>query len=418
VAERLLLEGSDLAELMVHVRSEFGPHARIIRADRVRSGGIAGFFAKEKYELTVDVPTMPPPPVRPLRAHRPPPSSLSDLLDAADEAEAALAPDPVVAQEAIAARPDAAAAAATPRAATGGAQFATVLDQVRALADQGLPAEAFSPLAPTPVRADGPVGAAAGPASATGDPDLAGAAAAAAPSPTVSPSPGAPPGPAPASAAALRSTLAASGVPAELLQAVPLTLAAVLAAIPAAPALPRAPGQVLVLVGTQTDVQALEPLLVDRMRLSPPDVVHVGATIRIDSAVAGPDRPTRVTSLQALSAWRARAPLARHPWLVVVPVDGDAEARAEAAELLSTARADQVWGVVDARTKPADAQRWLEQVGARRRVDAIAVRASLDTSAPGTVLGLGRPVAWVDGMPTSRVVWAAILGQPLDAALS
>ena len=400
MAERLLLEGSNLAELMVHVRAEFGPHARIVRAERVRSGGVAGFFAKEKYELTVDVPAMPPTPVRPLRSRRPP-SSLTDLLDAADEAEAALAPDPVIARESIVARPDAAAQAAKPRAATGGAQFATVLDQVRALADEGLPPAAFAPSVPSQ----------SGPPEQQVDPqtDDAGGDRAAFTVPRAAP--------APSSEGALRAALTRFGVPDELLSVSPLTLASVLAAIPQAPPLPRASGQVLVLVGAQSDVQALEPLLIDRMRLSPPDVVHVGVGLRLDPAVAGPDRPTRVTSLQGLSAWRNRAPLVRHPWLVVVPVDGEADARAEAAEQLSVARPDQVWAVVDARTKTADTLRWLDQIGSRRRVDAVAVRACQDSLAPGTVLGLGRPVAWLDGMPTSRVLWAAILGQPLDAAL-
>ena len=59
MSTRLLLEGGDLPELMVHVREEFGPGARIVRAERIRSGGLAGFFARERYELTIDVPDEP-----------------------------------------------------------------------------------------------------------------------------------------------------------------------------------------------------------------------------------------------------------------------------------------------------------------------------------------------------------------------
>ena len=59
MSQRLLLEGSDLAELMAHVQAEFGPGARIVRAERVRTGGFAGFFARERFELTVDVPEAP-----------------------------------------------------------------------------------------------------------------------------------------------------------------------------------------------------------------------------------------------------------------------------------------------------------------------------------------------------------------------
>ena len=91
MSTRLLLEGGDLAELMVHVRAEFGPTARIIRADRVRSGGLVGFFARERYELTVDVPDEPFARPRAMRAPAPAvagPVGLDALLAAADAAEA------------------------------------------------------------------------------------------------------------------------------------------------------------------------------------------------------------------------------------------------------------------------------------------------------------------------------------------
>jgi len=217
--------------------------------------------------------------------------------------------------------------------------------------------------------------------------------------------------------AELRSALTQLGVPASLLAVHPMTLSTVLDQIPVAPPMPRRPGEVLAVIGAASDLTVLEPLLVERMRLAPSDVVHVGNAMRYDPSAMGPDRPTRVASLPSLSAWRSRAPMARHPWLVLIPVDGDAEARSEAAELAFTARPTQLWAVVDARTKPSDAARWLDQVGSQQPIDALAVRALADTSAPGTILGLGRPVAWLDGLPTSRVVWAAALGQPLDSAL-
>lgn len=59
---RLLLEGADLEALLARVRAEHGPGARIVSADRVRTGGVAGFFARERYALSVEVdaPTDPP----------------------------------------------------------------------------------------------------------------------------------------------------------------------------------------------------------------------------------------------------------------------------------------------------------------------------------------------------------------------
>jgi hypothetical protein len=266
-----------------------------------------------------------------------------------------------------------------------------------------VPTEAFTPLAPSAVApkvAATPAGPAGpGPSRTQGSTDA-----------DVVPDP---PG---ESGERLRAALTGLGVPAQLLGGAQLTLAGVLDAIPPGPTPPRDAGQVLALAGSAADLAAVVPLLVERMRLNPSDVVQVGGPARSDAAAAS-DRPTRVPGASGLSTWRARAATARHPWLVVVPVGADAQERAVAAEEVDACRPDQVWAVIDARLKPVDAVHWIDQVGARRPVDALVVRSLMDTAAPGTVLSLGRPVAWLDGLPTSRMVWAAALGQPLDAAL-
>ena len=53
---RLLLEGSDLQALLAQVRTEHGPAAKIVAADRIRNTGLMGVFAKQRYELTVEIP--------------------------------------------------------------------------------------------------------------------------------------------------------------------------------------------------------------------------------------------------------------------------------------------------------------------------------------------------------------------------
>ena len=55
MSQRLLLEGADLRELVTEIRNEFGPDARIVKAERVRTGGVGGFFRKEHFEVTVEV---------------------------------------------------------------------------------------------------------------------------------------------------------------------------------------------------------------------------------------------------------------------------------------------------------------------------------------------------------------------------
>ncbi|GLW33947.1 hypothetical protein [Actinoplanes regularis] len=56
---RVLLEGPAIEPLLAQVRDEYGSRVRIISADKVRSGGIGGFFAKQHYELSVEVPDVP-----------------------------------------------------------------------------------------------------------------------------------------------------------------------------------------------------------------------------------------------------------------------------------------------------------------------------------------------------------------------
>jgi len=55
LASQLRFEGGELEELLERVRAEVGPDARIVAANRIRQGGVAGFFAREGYEVVVDL---------------------------------------------------------------------------------------------------------------------------------------------------------------------------------------------------------------------------------------------------------------------------------------------------------------------------------------------------------------------------
>ena len=52
---RIVLEGPQLEPLLAQVSDEYGGRAKIVSANKVRSGGLAGFFAKERFELSVEV---------------------------------------------------------------------------------------------------------------------------------------------------------------------------------------------------------------------------------------------------------------------------------------------------------------------------------------------------------------------------
>lgn len=78
--------GPELSALLNQVRRELGAEASIVEANRVRSGGIAGFFAKESFEVVAapanaEQPSPSPPPVPPVAAKatrndRPPSSAV------------------------------------------------------------------------------------------------------------------------------------------------------------------------------------------------------------------------------------------------------------------------------------------------------------------------------------------------------
>ncbi|HEU5084066.1 MAG TPA: hypothetical protein VFU14_12055, partial [Acidimicrobiales bacterium] len=48
-------DGDTLEAALARVAEEHGPGARITQAEKVRTGGLAGFFARERYEVTVEV---------------------------------------------------------------------------------------------------------------------------------------------------------------------------------------------------------------------------------------------------------------------------------------------------------------------------------------------------------------------------
>src|SRR4051794_39145490 len=427
---------------MEHVRAELGPHARVIRAERVRTGGWAGFFQRERFELTIDVPApedLPAPPrERPralvraaaLAAVPTARSGLDALLDAADAADgagavpagapaapaspttpapAAAAPETPVALAPVADGADAPADAG-PRVSTGGESFSSVLASVRAMTGD----------------ADGTYQASAGRPAA---PALPPAPPAAAPAPVSPPAPPVPPaGFTPLVASALPSAVATKdgarrrgadraallelGVPARLLADVPdgagpVPVSDLLVGVPSAPDVVREPGAVLVVVGEPEDAVVTAAQLVHRLRIDPTAVVHAGAV----EPAAGHGR--RISTPAAAARWRDRQREADQVGVVALGVGSGPADHAAAAELLAAFGADQVWAVVDARTKPRDCARWLAGVRGTGRMDALAIRGLFETTQPGTVLDLGVPVAWMDGIPATPVAWAAALSQHL-----
>ncbi len=100
--------GPELSALLNQVRRELGAEASIVEANRVRSGGIAGFFAKEAYEVVAApatrAPEEPPPPPLPSRAPvvAPEPVAVAEPMAVPEPvtvAEPTVVPEPVMVAE-------------------------------------------------------------------------------------------------------------------------------------------------------------------------------------------------------------------------------------------------------------------------------------------------------------------------------
>src|ERR1700759_3017030 len=52
----LLLEGDDLEALLIRAHQEGGSSSRIVIAQKIRRGGFLGFFAREGFEVAVEIP--------------------------------------------------------------------------------------------------------------------------------------------------------------------------------------------------------------------------------------------------------------------------------------------------------------------------------------------------------------------------
>lgn len=455
---------------MLRVRDEMGPGATIVRAERIRTGGIAGFFAREHYELTVEVPDGP---MRPAPHSRPAPPD-----DAARSRPSGQVAEPVGLDALLAA---ADAVESGPQVSTDGDAFAEVLASVQALAgvrapadpvqdpgaqdpgppDPGLPdTDDDAPVVP-PVPSPGGLLGTAG----LGAGGLAGAygalpppQAAFTPAPPDAPMGTEPaawlPAPPPPRAEPDRVVLAPPAEPAEPADEHPEPLdhphqvdhpqdveddldrppsvAALLelgiptrllagfddprAEVPLSRLVrtfdrPRGvrltPGSLVVVAGPPDLAVRTAVAMAHRAGLATEDVVLAG------DVDALPGHGRRVQTAQAAARVRGRTP-DDAPTVVALGVGGHVAGAMAGAELLTAFRPDEAWAAVDARLRSVELRRWLRAVGRERAFDAVAALHVFEAQAPGSVLNLGVPVGWVDGLPASPVVWAAVLSERLS----
>lgn len=92
---RFRLDGASLGEVKQRVADEHGPDARIIAVEQVTTGGLGGFFANRRFEVTVEVPDGPAPAADAHDLGTTRLAGIAALLDEADAVETALSAPPV-----------------------------------------------------------------------------------------------------------------------------------------------------------------------------------------------------------------------------------------------------------------------------------------------------------------------------------
>lgn len=428
-SDLLRFEGPRLEPLLWDIRARLGPDATIVRAEKIRQGGVLGFFAREQFRLTARARTAPAPePAAGGAADVPGPVSRAGTGSHRDHRRGAVpastgqdGTDPFAAlAEAVEDPVDLATAPAAPafdavlaqvaaslgeRAVSGGTPPAGTSDRRVAdetlLADDPLEAEirSFLEHCAQPVR---PAGSA--PATSAG------------------PGPGhvadgrADGGPVPARDVA--AALTEAGLPADLVAAVldgtrcgrrlAHALLEAMASLPVPPEPPRHEGSLLAVVGelpTARDVARRLVAAADGVR----------ATLCVASPRPGAGRFPAERRVQGAAEAAERAGGWRRQALAVVAVDCPTGRHGQrwAAEVLASLRPSAVWGAIDGRAKPEDVAAWAAGLGG---LDALALCQLGETVSPAAVLHAGIPVAWIDGERATAARWVAtlmgIVGRP------
>ena len=356
-------EGNNLESVLEEVRHRFGDTATIVEANRLRKGGLGGFFAKERFEVVVDIDEVPAelPAEFGLEATEDFCERLLTMADGVSDVEYTRElhlPPP---------------RQTTPAISTEQPEFNALLESITRHM------EAPPVAAPVPVPV--PVMAPAEPTRPAVDPALARL--------------GLPEA----------ITLAAGASPAAPGADPCAWLLGLLQGIPAAGALPQAPGSVVVVAGNRDAALRLARQLADELGLDSDGLLVASPGYR-GRAIPAHRRLTGVeNAVEARSSWR------RRPRPTIVAVDAPTGRSGEwARRVIDALEPTMVWGAVEATRKPDDVFEWAEQLGG---FDALGVTDLDGTVSPAAVLQCGIPVGRLEGRPATPLQWTALLAPRL-----
>lgn len=420
-------EGKNLESVLEEVRSRFGDTVTIVEANRLRKGGVGGFFARERFEVVVDVEdddtsdgsggAAELPADFGLQATEDFCERLLSMADGVSDQE--LAPAPAVSTE----QP---AFSAVLNSITRHMGTEPAVTPAALAAPPAAPAE--TPLAPAELPLS-PVATPYAPAGSAGSRLLLRPPAASIPSavniaaaasvPSGGPAVGTPvaePKPGVDSRA-----LARIGLPEDLRRAalgnpapaegtdLSVWLIGLLANLPQPEALPRGQGAVIVVAGARDAALELAGSIADELGLDDESllIASPGYTGRARPIPGHRRLHDAETASEARRSWRRR----RRPTVVAVEAPTGQPGQ-WARRVIDALEPTMVWATVEASRKPEDLFEWSEQLGG---FDALAVTDTGNTVSPAAVLQCGIPVGRLDGRAATPVQWASLLAPRLVA---
>jgi hypothetical protein len=175
-----------------------------------------------------------------------------------------------------------------------------------------------------------------------------------------------------------------------------------LAARPAAPAIPDGPGEVLVLAGDLGHAVPIGKQLLAQIGADQSHLLLAGAS----AAGTGLHSSRVMHDAKGAAARAEKLRNAGSPWVVALDAPIGATDPLWVSDVCDALGATALWAVVDATRKTADTARHLRSLG---DVEALVVHSVELTTDPATVLGLDLPIFSLDGKPATPHAWAAML---------
>ncbi|WP_029068276.1 hypothetical protein [Jonesia quinghaiensis] len=190
-----------------------------------------------------------------------------------------------------------------------------------------------------------------------------------------------------------------------------LRISDVLSTVPRASHPPYESDAILAVVGPSRQCIAVAQELARDLGLDDKSIATAG---RHDAVVRfGP----LVLTTKSARDLRAAAREQEHPVVVAVGIGDDATDWHRAQAILEAFDPDYTYATVLADQEISGTKRWVNHVRQAVSLDALQVWNMRNAATPGAVLHLGIPVARIDGFVADSVVWGATLSQALTPSL-